>query len=271
MTEADDKARSGDSSDEIEMMATCHHRIDSLLADLDDSEWSVRSLCPEWNVRDVVLHLAAIEHVLTGWRPGEGDGSLPFDQIGRFLAEFDGVDNEQVAARTAEVFAARSQDLATVGPDVLDTVGPTPVGPAPYRQFLKIRIFDFWVHHRDITTPLGRSSDDGGPTAEVALDQVHQSLGYIVGKKIGLPAGRSIRFDITGPVTRSMAVEVNDRARVVDTVTDPDVVVKADLLTFIQLACGRIDPATAIESGAIGWTGDDEWGRRAATQLRFTM
>ena len=44
-----------------------------------------------------------------------------------------------------------------------------------------------------------------------------------------------------------------------------------DSTTFIQLACGRIDPQAQIDSGKISWTGDDELGDRAARNLRFTM
>nr|CRL68157.1 hypothetical protein CPGR_00012 [Mycolicibacter nonchromogenicus] len=47
--------------------------------------------------------------------------------------------------------------------------------------------------------------------------------------------------------------------------------VVTDSTTFIQLACGRIDPQAQIDSGAITWTGDEELGDRAARNLRFTM
>ena len=127
------------------------------------------------------------------------------------------------------------------------------------------------MHERDITTPLGRATDDGGIAAELALDQVENSIGYIVGKKVGLPDGRSITFDLTGPVTRQLHVRVDGRAKKVDQLDDPDVVVTTDSTTFIQLACGRIDPQTQIDAGTVTWKGDDELGDRAARNLRFTM
>ena len=65
-----------------------------------------------------------------------------------------------------------------------------PVGRGTYGRFLEIRVFDFWVHVRDITSPLGRPTDDAGIAAEIALAQVEDSIGYIVGKKIGLPDGK---------------------------------------------------------------------------------
>ncbi len=102
-----------------------------------------------------------------------------------------------------------------------------------YGRFLAVRVFDFWVHERDITTPLDRSTDDGGLTAELAVHEIELSLGYIVGKKIGLPDGRSIVFRLTGPGHRDVCVVVDGRARVVDEVERPDVEVTTDSLTLV--------------------------------------
>jgi hypothetical protein len=149
--------------------------------------------------------------------------------------------------------------------------GPTPVGPAAYGRFMDIRMFDVWVHERDIRVPLGIPGDDGGPTGEAALDEVHQSLGYIVGKKVGLEDGKSIAFDLTGPVSRRMLVRVDGRAAVVAELHNPDATVTTDSLTFMLLACGRIDPEEPIADGRVRWTGDDDIGARAARSLRFTI
>jgi hypothetical protein len=147
----------------------------------------------------------------------------------------------------------------------------TPVGPATYGRFMNVRVFDFWVHQRDMTIPLGRDTDDSGPAAEIALDEVHGSLGYIVGKKIGLPDGMSIGFDLTGGINRKIYAAVEGRAGVVDHIENPDVQVSADTTTFIMLACGRVDPQEQIDAGRITWSGSDEWGEKAARSLRFTM
>ena len=66
-------------------------------------------------------------------------------------------------------------------------------------------------------------------------------------------------------------MKVDGRAAVVDGLDDPSVEVTADSLTFVQLACGRIDPQQAIDDGRISWTGDAEWGENAARNLAFTM
>ncbi|WP_415794377.1 SCP2 sterol-binding domain-containing protein, partial [Mycolicibacterium frederiksbergense] len=112
---------------------------------------------------------------------------------------------------------------------------------------------------------------DTGVDAEIALGEVEGSLGYIVGKKIGLPDGTSIAFRLTGPIVRDLNIAVDGKAARVDHLPHPDVEIFAESTTFIQLACGRIDPQQAIDSGAIRWNGDAELGERAARNLRFTM
>ena len=82
----------------------------------------------------------------------------------------------------------------------------TPVGPQAYGNFLQIRVFDLWVHNRDIAIPLGVELPDGGPTAEQALNEVHRSMGYIAGKKIGLEDGMSMTVEVTGGAPRTMHV-----------------------------------------------------------------
>jgi uncharacterized protein (TIGR03083 family) len=242
--------------------------LDTVAASLTPDQWAAQSLCPDWTMHGVLVHATSIEQILVGWSPG---GDAPFAQIGPVHRELTALSPEELLARFRDVVAQRRAELAALGEDDFDTMGPTPVGPAIYRRFMDIRMFDNWVHERDIRVPLGIPGDDDGPTGESALDEVHQSLGYIVGKKIGLEDGKSIAFDLTGPVVRRMLVRVDGRAAVVDQLPNPDATVTTDSLTFMLLACGRIDPEAPIADGRVTWTGDDEIGGRAARNLRFTI
>jgi uncharacterized protein (TIGR03083 family) len=249
----------------------CYDAIEALCARMDSAQWQVQSLCPDWRARDVVTHLGMMERVMTGWLPGSVEDVPPLDRIEPYDEQVKGLDDRSFASRIREIFASRRTELATLEETDLERPSWTPVGPKTYGRFLEIRVFDFWVHERDITTPLGWPTDDGGPRAEIALAEVAGSLGYIVGKKIGLPDGKSIVFHLTGPIKRDLSVEVEGRARQVDHIDNPDVELTTDTLTFIQLACGRIDPQTQIDQGKVTWTGDNDLGDRAAKNLRFTI
>jgi uncharacterized protein (TIGR03083 family) len=245
--------------------------IENLGAVMSAAQWQAQSLCPDWTARGVVGHLASIEHMLVGWLPGSADELPPFDRVPAFMQQTADLDDAAFAARVADVFGQRRADLAALSEDDLSRPSWTPVGSASYGAFMAIRVFDFWVHERDVTTPLGLKTDDGDARAEMALAEVERSLGYIVGKKVGLPDGRSIMFHLTGPLHRHLYVAVDGRAKVIDHVERPDVELSTDSLTFVQLACGRIDPQEQIDAGLVSWTGNAELGDRAARNLRYTM
>jgi uncharacterized protein (TIGR03083 family) len=245
--------------------------IEKLGAAMSGAQWQTQSLCPDWTVRGVVAHLASVENMLVGWLPGSADELPPFDRVTSFVQQTADVDDAAFAARVAEVFGQRRADLAALSENDLGRPSWTPVGPRTYGSFMEIRVFDFWVHERDITTPLALSTDDGDARAEMALAEVERSLGYIVGKKVALADGSSIVFRLTGPLRRDLYVAVDGRAKVVGPIERPDVELSTDSLTFVQLACGRIDPQQQIDAGLVSWTGNAELGDRAARSLRYTM
>lgn len=255
------------SLDEIRgALESCYAAMETLCADLSEADWQAQSLCPDWTVRGVVDHVTSIEAVMSGWLPDDDRTPPSFERAAEFLR-----DDTAYLDKIGAVYDSRRRDLAALTAADLDRPSWTPVGAGTYGRFLAVRVFDFWVHERDITTPLGRTTDDTGVPAEIALAEVEGSIGYIVGKKVGLPDGKSITFDLTGPIVRQLHVRVDGRAAKVDHLDNPDVIVTTDSTTFIQLACGRIDPQLTIDSGAITWKGDDQLGERAARNLRFTM
>lgn len=255
----------------IDNLSRCFDDLEALISDLGPADWDVQSLCPDWTVRGVIEHLMSVEHALSGWLPTPDDDKPPFEKIGAFVSEAAGWSNQDVAAKASELFAVRKADLARTTDEDFAQASMTPVGPGTYHRFIDVRVFDFWVHQRDIADPLGRATDDGGPAAETALDEVHGSIGYIVGKKIGLPDGMSMAVHLTGPIQRDIFAAVDGRAARVDELADPSIELTTDSRTFVQLACGRLDPQAVIDAGTISWTGDAEWGERAARNLAFTM
>jgi uncharacterized protein (TIGR03083 family) len=249
----------------------CYDAIESVCGRLTGPQWQIQSLCPDWTARDVVAHLGMMERVMMGWLPENAEELAPVDRIGPYQQEVAALDDAAFASRITEIFTARRADLALLTDADLARPSWTPIGPKTYGQFLEIRIFDFWVHERDITTPLHWPTDDGGLRAEIALGQVESSIGYIVGKKVGLPDHTSIVFHLTGPLTKDIAVTVDGRARQVDRVEHPDAELTTDSTTFIQLAAGRIDPQAQLDSGKVLLAGDRDLASQAALNLRFTI
>lgn len=255
----------------LDNLRRCFASVDDLLGGLSDEQWAVPSLCPAWTVRGVAGHLGGVEHMLLGEEPGSMTESLPFGKVGEWLAGVEASSNEDFLARYRATVAARLEELDTITDEQLERPSLTPVGPGTYGRFMAIRVFDWWVHEQDMRVPLRLPGHESGPAAEMAIDEIHRSLPYIVGKKIGLGDGMSITFALTGPVQRSMHLVVDGRAGLVDSLSSADVTVTADSTTFALLACGRLDPQEPIDDGRVTWSGPDEWGDRAARNLAFTI
>lgn len=256
----------------IDNLKRCYESIDSLFADLSDDQWGVQSYCPDWDVKGVAMHLAAVEALLSGEEPGSFTESLPFDKVTAWVESAADLAPAALLARYRDTIAARRAELDTYTTAQMDLPSLTPVGPQTYGRFMAIRVFDFWIHEQDVRGPLGLPGHESGPAAEMALNEIELSLPYIVGKKVGLPDGKAMTIELDGPVQRTMHVRVDGRAANVASLDGPaDVVLRANSTVFGLLACGRIDPQGPIDAGQISWTGDAELGEKAARNLRFTM
>lgn len=249
----------------------CWSSVDALLDGLTDEQWQTPSLCPGWAVRDVVVHLGAIEHMLSGESPGSMTETIPFDKAVAWMSDVRDLDNTGLLERYRQVIAVRRAEVGALTAADLALPSLTPVGPGTVGRFLAVRVFDFWVHEQDIRRPLGLPGHEAGPAAELAHDEIERSLPYIVGKKVGLPDGMGITIEISGPVDRTMHVRVEGRAGATDRLDAPDVVLSGNSTAFALLACGRVDPQVEIDAGSIHWSGDARWGEAAARNLAFTM
>src|SRR5262249_31949539 len=145
----------------------------------------------------------------------------------------------------------------------------TPIGPADYRRFMQIRVFDCWVHEQDVRDAIARPGHEGGAVAEQSVDEIVRALGFIVGKRAAAPEGSSVTFQLTGPVVRTIHVAVDGRAAVVDSLPGaPTATIELGSGLFTRLACGRVDPAEKLAE--VHLAGDTDLGRRVVTSLPFT-
>jgi uncharacterized protein (TIGR03083 family) len=269
----------------IAQLAEVWGAVSDLGRTLTPPQWELPTACPGWSVKDQVVHLIGTESMLAG-RPAPeaevGDAAHVRNDIGRFneawVVGLGQLDGPAVLTHFDQLSTERLVALRALDPAAWEEPGWTPVGQAPYRRFMQIRVFDSWVHLQDMLVALdtsaaiAESGAGAGPAAEQSVDEVVRAIGLLVGKRAGAPDGSRVAITLTGPVHRRILVAVDGRAALVDRLDGPATVsLTLDSLCFLRLACGRVS-AGEVEAGTgVVIEGDTDLGHRIMAHLSFTI
>jgi len=246
---------------------------------LDDAEWEMPSECPGWTVRDVLSHMVGTERSLLGDPAPDpvSTASHVHNEVGArnegWVAALRGRRGPEVLAEFREVTGRRLAELRAWPASRFEEVGPSPVGQVPYREFMRVRVMDCWVHEQDIRVATARPGHRDGPAADLAIDRLTSAMPFVVGRQAKAPEGSSVRFDLTGSNTRRLDVVVTEgRAAVVDGFeSDPTTELRMDLDVFWRLACGRVPGEASRAAGLVEVRGDEDLGQRVVDSMAFMI
>ncbi len=258
----------------IELLETVWGSIARLGAGLTEEQWDAPTECPGWSVRDQVSHIVGLERMLAGEKPEPSATEDGLEGIAAFnegqIAPRRSRAGAEVLAEMSEVCARRLEMLRDLPEEKWNEVGFTPIGDAPYRTFMEIRVFDCWAHEQDMRRALGISGHLSGPVAQHCLDWHARNMGYVVGKKAGAPEGSTVLFAIDGDAGSPRGVAVADgRAKPSSPADHPTVTVHTDVDTYNALCCGRTDAGGALADGLVTVAGDRELGQRIVLALAY--
>lgn len=257
--------------------------IERLLDGMAEGDWGRPSPLPAWQVRDIVAHIIGTESMLLGIAAPEADVDVRtldhvHNDIGaaneHWVRHLRGESGAAMLDRFRDVTARRRSMVTKMIPEAWDALTQTPAGPDTYGRFMRVRVFDCWMHEQDIRDALDRPSADAeliGPDTRLALDEVQSSMGFVVGKLGGAPEGARVLLDLTGPAGRTIRVAVDGRAAVVDDFDGaaPTIAIRLDALQFTRLCGGR--PMTTSRPQRIDYEGDAEAGRRIVENLAYVI
>lgn len=260
---------------------------DALTGELTADQWKT-SVLPGWDVKDTLAHILGTERMLEGGVDGIQDrmaqvvASAGADIERPHVRNPIGVTNEawvehhrscspdELLRQFRTTTAGRLAALKAMSDEDFASSSWTPAGQGTHASFMRIRIFDCWMHDQDIRYAVGRPGNDGGPAAEASPDEAVGALGFVAGKRGRAPQGSLVAFELTGPVKRTLYVEVTDWARVGTAISrDPDVSLRLESPLFMRLAGGGV-PFDDV-SDRVGIDGDLELGRRIAATPAFTV
>ncbi|ETW23400.1 maleylpyruvate isomerase family mycothiol-dependent enzyme [Mycobacterium gastri] len=272
-----------DKSEVLAALFAVWDSLDALLDGLPEADWQAASPLPGWNVKAVVSHIIGTESFLLGIGAPEADIDVSAlehvrNPIGvmneSWVVYLSGESGTSLLERFREVTTKRRKALESMPEADWNAATTTPAGPDTYGRFMRIRTFDCWMHEQDIRQALRRpSSDDelGGRTAELSLDEMSSSMGFVVGKLAKAPDGSRVLFELTGPLARTIRVSVNGRAQLVEDFggQEPTATIRLDGLQFTRLAGGR--PMSPARSQHVELGGDKDLAGRIVERLNFVI
>jgi uncharacterized protein (TIGR03083 family) len=269
-----------DKSDVLSGLFGTWDSLDRLLTGLSEQQWQTPTPLPGWCVHNVVAHIIGTESVLHGISTPEADIDVSTlahvrNDVGvanecwvRHLSADSGADLHQ---RFRTLTADRRKRLTDMPVDDWNALTATPVGPDSFGRFMRVRVFDCWMHEHDIRDALHKPASDAeltGPAPRLVLDEMATTMGYVVGKLGKAPDGSRVAIELTGPVARTIRVLVDGRAQLVDDFggQEPTATIRLDGVLFTRLAGGRTHDTAAVELG-----GDQELGARIVEHLNYTI
>jgi uncharacterized protein (TIGR03083 family) len=222
-------------------------------------------------VKDLIAHVAGTESMLLGRNAPEH--RLP--KAGRLpnaVAEFNEVEVDyrrpwpatRVLEDFREITAARLVMLRTLGDEEFSRATPSPIGTVPYRDFMRLRVFDCWVHEQDIRRAVDLPVRMDGHIAQQAVERMATAMPYAVGKRVAPPDSTTVVFAVTGSAGGTFSIEMTAGRAVTrpDAPDKPTVRLEMDAEAFICLTCGRGDPWALYDAGRIRIAGEEALGRR---------
>ncbi|GBE66226.1 hypothetical protein MFM001_26880 [Mycobacterium sp. MFM001] len=266
-----------DKSDVLAGLFASWDALDRLLAGLSEEQWRTPTPLPGWDVHAVVAHIVGTESALSGAPTPEADVSglahirNDFGATNECWVRFlSGEPGAELHQRFLAVTGDRRKYLTDMSEEDWLAVTPTPAGADSYGRFMRVRVFDCWMHEHDIRDGLGLPASEAelvSPAARLALDEMAASMGYVVGKLGGAPDGSRVAIELTGPLARVIRVVVDGRGRVVDDFggMEPTATLRLEALAFTRLAGGRVAGAP------VELEGDREVGARIVEHLNYVI
>jgi uncharacterized protein (TIGR03083 family) len=222
-------------------------RLEAVLGELGDDEWSAPSRCEAWTAQDVITHLdstnqfwaLSITQALTG-------------EPTRFLGTFDPVASpadlvERTRGRTPRetLDAFRRSNAALL--DVIealdeagwDAIGEAPPGHVPVRLVADHALWDSWVHERDVLLPVGRAPVEDPGEVLTAL-RYASGLGQAFEVVHRGRAGGEAALDVADLDVRIVVTATRDQVRIHDGPPMSDArVVRMDSTPLLEMLSRR--------------------------------
>ncbi len=235
-------------------------RLQSMLAELTEAQWSHASRCDGWTARDVVVHLITVNEF---WTMAVLAGTA--GEPTRVLAGFDpaatppllvdtmrALSTSEVLDRFVSTNEAFLETLAGLGIDDWSTPAESPPGHVPIRLLAQHALWDSWVHERDVALPLGLApavEPDEVASCLRYVAALSPALAFAVGVGAGGGGAEVLAVEATDPPVR-FVLDVGESVTLRDSLLDADApCLRGDAVELTEALSLRrpMDPDTPTE------------------------
>ena len=248
----------------------------ALLEKVPAEQWSTPTDLEGWDVQAVAAHIAHLEGILAGAPEETVEVGEP-DHVTGLMGLYTEQGVVSRRDRTPDEIINEIREAATARHTALVADPPTDGSARPDRIFggigwdwerlLRNRPLDVWMHEQDIRRAVDQPGGMDSPAAKHVADYLAESLGIVLAKRVGAPAGTTAVLEVPGGEPVAYVVTDNGRGeRLPEPPTDPTVRLAMDRETFVVLAGGRRDP----EPGSVRIEGDQALGQRILDMLAVT-
>jgi uncharacterized protein (TIGR03083 family) len=226
-------------------------RFLALATSLSDDDWEKPTICPLWNVRQILAHVTGAAASHASWsefkRQGNRKVQRPYRASG--LSFLDSMNQIQVDDRASATPGALIDELRTMGPRAIATRERLPAWLRAFRVplpalggivpigYLTDLIYtrDMWMHRLDICRATGHEMIQTSHHDRRITTLVVRDLARKLTPRLG---GRAVTYELTGISGGCWSLGENVR---------PIARITMDVLDFHLLAAGRL-PANELSS-----------------------
>jgi uncharacterized protein (TIGR03083 family) len=264
----------------VDLMERVWRSIGTLCSPLSEVQWKTPTDCPGWSVQDQVSHLVGAESHILG-NPGPDHTPTETGHVKNDVGQSNEVvvdfrrswPGQKVLDEFLDLTGQRLAFLRGLTDQDFAAETQTPIGPGTVTDFVRIRIFDAWVHEQDMRRALGIPGELEGPVAIHSVGRVARAMPFVVARKAQAPDGTTVVFDVTGPAGRvvPIGIEGGRGSELASEPPSPTVKIATDVETFACLGCGRWDPVEALRSGKVTVAGDSDLGETIVKQMNIMI
>jgi uncharacterized protein (TIGR03083 family) len=252
------------------------HDFLELLEEVPTDQWHAPTDLTGWDVHDVAAHIAHLEAVLAG----ADEETVEVGEPAHVRSPMGLYTEQGVVARkqrTPDELINEIREAATARHTALLADPPTDAAARPERIFggitwdwerlLRNRPVDLWMHEQDVRRAVDLPGGMDSAGARHTATYLAESLGVVLAKRVGAPAGTTAVLEVGGqPAVAYVVTDAGRGERLPEIPDDPTVRLRLEREAFAVLAGGRREP----DPGCIEVSGDEALGRQLLASFAVT-